>query len=240
PSGPSTTGSLHAPLTCRRTTISLISSADRSRYATTGPADVTAAAVRQQSHASSSTSPCAANVPSGRMRANRRLVPTGGPSGSKWPDSNCSAIRRPSSHTTPTSPSHGNQDTKPCSLNVPSRFSSMPSPNVAPPSSDSANTMSYDPTLPAAMRSQCAAQRFEATGATPGKSAQLTSRSSPLAIVRGVPNASSSSTANLSAVTPASGSSQLSTTSPPGPTARCAPLLSVAAGTASSAGSAFA
>src|SRR5690606_12175146 len=105
---------------------------------------------------------------------------------------------------------------------------------VVPPSVDSAKTMSYDPTLPAATRSQCAAHRFAVIGTMLGKSAQLTRRSSPLATVRGGPKAPFSSVLSLSAVTPAAGSSQLRTIPPSGPAARRAWPLPATAGTSSS------
>src|SRR5690606_26521724 len=173
----------------------------------TGSEPASAAPVGQQSQTSSSISPRVSTVPSYAILANLRLIPTGGPSGSNSPESKSSASRRPSSHTAPIPPSQGNSDTKPCSVSAPSSFSSPCSTKLRPPSADVAYAMSYAAKLSGAAFSQCAIQTSDVTGTTDGKSAQFTTKSAPVATVRGSLQASPSRTEKRSAVPSSAGSS---------------------------------
>src|SRR5690606_35771010 len=127
--------------------------------------------------------------------------------------------------------------TNPCSTSVPSSLRSPCSTKVRPPSDDVAYAMSYAAKLSGAAFSQCAIRTSDVIGTTDGKSAQLTTKSSPVATVRGSVQPSPPSTEKRSASTPSSaGSSQLNTSIPSGPSVNRACPLPGPAGTASSTG----
>src|SRR5690606_20540415 len=147
-----------------------------------------AAAVWQQSQARSSSTVSGAAVPSAETVVVRTVISfvAGAPS--------ASANLRPSSQTAARAPAAaGNNETKPCSVAVPSRCGTTWPVHVAPPSAERATCTSYA-YVPGPLRtSQCAASEPSGSATTDGKSAQFTKKCGPRATVRAADHAASPS-----------------------------------------------